>query len=248
MKEDKKTTRRRTGVLPQAPKPLDWTEILNEEAAWHDYADFRKWFSETAPGLPVPDPAACQKFRADLSIIRLEAASIYFGKKPNLSLINDRLRGVSLEIDAQVTQGTRLPPLLDSGGEILSRLFGGLLVGFAQFVADCERGGPGLCRCQGVFRDARMAGTALPDYETDYRKEIELLQEQHLIGDPAIQRCADFFVGRSKARFCSDNCRFITFQISKQLKEPGYLAEKQRRYRNRLKDSAETSSTAHKAE
>jgi hypothetical protein len=222
-------------------RPLDWTEMLNEEAVWHDFSDFVAWYSGLAPGSAVPDADSCLKFREDLSFLREQAARIYFDEHPDIAAINDRLKSVSLEIDTKVSEGTRLPCLLAKGAGgfsesgILERLFGAFLVGFAQFVADRQRGGPGLCRCQGVFRDSRREESELPAFEKRYRSEIDLLEEQELVNDPGIQRCADFFVGRAKARFCSDTCRFVTFQISKQLKDPNYLAEKQRRYRNKLK-------------
>lgn len=225
-----------------AEKPLDWREILNEEAVWHDYADFVVWFRQVAPSLPVPEEARYSKFCSDLEFIRAQAALIYFDQKPDVNSINKRMKTYALEIDIEATAETRLPSLLavaKEGDEILDRLFGSLLVGFAQFVADYQNGGPGLCRCEGVFRDARMSEVPLADFEKRYRQELLLLEEKSLLEDPGIQRCADFFVGRTKARFCSDACRFMTFQISKQLKDPSYLAEKQRRYRSKRKDSLE---------
>lgn len=219
---------------------LDWREILNEEAVWHDYDEFVVWFNQIAPTLVTPQNREFQKFRADLALIRSWATQVYFGQKPDVSAVNQRLNSIVLEIDVDATAGTRLPSLLAvarEGEGILDRLFGGLLVGFAQFVAAYQNGGPGLCRCEGVFRDARMSDQELTDAEKRYRQELSLLDEECLLEDTAIQRCADFFFGRSKARFCSDACRFMTFQISKQLKEPGYLAEKQRRYRSKRKDS-----------
>jgi len=220
-----------------APNRLDWTEMLNEEAAWCDYSDFAKWFASIAPELKVPDEPAYSRFRTALEAVRTEAARIYFGEPVNTELVNGWLRDVTLELDNESVAGTRLPLLLAARTErhqtILDRLMGALLVGFAQFVAEHASGGPGLCRCQGVFRDQRFEGATLKDFELRYRREIELLDEQDLLEDPSVQRCADFFVGRSKARFCSDSCRFVTFQISKQMNDPGYLAEKQRRYRER---------------
>jgi hypothetical protein len=226
----------------EAVTPLDWREILNEEACWRGYSDFRVWFKRVAPNLDVPGNADYDMLCGDLDFIRTQASQIYFGRKPDAMAINERLKNVVLGLDLDATDGTRLPSLLaraSSNGAILERLFGALLVGFAQFVADYQKGGDGLCRCEGVFRDSQMTGRQLDESEKRYRQEISLLAEQQLLEDPSIQRCADFFVGRSKARFCSDACRFMTFQISKQLKDPKYLAEKQRRYRSKLKDSLE---------
>ncbi|MDZ4834358.1 MAG: hypothetical protein SGJ27_11330 [Candidatus Melainabacteria bacterium] len=226
---------------PKEPvRPLDWRDILNEEAAWHDYGDFSEWFRQIAPGLNIPNTTQFEQFRSSLDFIREQASCIYFGLEPATGALNAKLNLISLEIDLAATAETRLPSLLavaKNDDDILERLAGALIVGFAQFVADYQKGGPGLCRCEGVFRDARLSEEHLSESEKRYRREIALLEEKRLLEDPLIQRCADFFVGRSKARFCSDACRFMTFQISKQLKEPGYLAEKQRRYRTKRKDS-----------
>ncbi len=222
---------------PGTQRPLDWAELLNEEAQWHDYADFLGWFSNVAPLFSVPGPDQFQSFRDDLNFIRRQAAKIYFNGAVDIPAINDRLATLSFRIEPS-WEGSRLPLFVahtSSEVNVLDGVAGAMLVDFAKFVADFIAGGPGLCRCEGVFRDQRAEELQLTEFETQYRDEIDLLSDGPSPEDQSLQRCADFFVGRRKARFCSDACRFMTFRISKQLKEPGYLADKQRRYRNRKK-------------
>jgi hypothetical protein len=75
-----------------------------------------------------------------------------------------------------------------------------------------------------------------PEYEKRWRQEIELLNEHGQTKAPELERCPDLFVASPKARFCSDACRFTTFQIAKHVKTPGYHAEKQKRYRKKQSD------------
>lgn len=216
-------------------RPLDWTEMLNEEAQWHDYADFLTWFSSVAPQLAEPGAEQFEEFRTGLRFIRLEAAKIYFDGEVDIAALNNRLANISFQIQPSWGE-TRLPLLVAqtaSENDVLAAVAGAIMVDFAKFVADFVAGGPGLSRCEGVFRDQRGEDLQLTEFEEQYRDEIDLLKDAQASEDPSLQRCADFFVGRRKARFCSDTCRFMTFRISKQLNEPGYLADKQRRYRNR---------------
>ncbi len=97
-------------------------------------------------------------------------------------------------------------------------------------------------RCEGLFRDLNASSLSLaPEIDDNieelWRKEIPVLLEKSLENNKEIQRCADLFgTGhKSRSKYCSDACRFSTFQIVKQLKDPKYLAEKQKRYRSKKK-------------
>jgi hypothetical protein len=116
-----------------------------------------------------------------------------------------------------------------------------LLLQFAQFIGGIIDSGidetPRIDRCRGVYRD----DSDVPDFaafppkvEKQWRDEIELLV-QHEAAASDVLRCEYFFPRTPKGRFCSDSCRFSTFQITKQLAEPNYLADKQKRYRSSKK-------------
>jgi hypothetical protein len=99
-----------------------------------------------------------------------------------------------------------------------------------------------IARCVGLFREnsnARLSVVRSISNESErrWRDEIDLLKDYELTESPAVQRCADIFLAAPKAKFCSDACRFTTFQLAKQLRDPRYHADKQKRYRNKMTDS-----------
>lgn len=122
-------------------------------------------------------------------------------------------------------------------------MLGTLILNFSSDLSRMIESGDGLFvhRCEGLFRNQKadqistVSGVNNATEEL-WRKEIPLIVEQRLEQTPEIQRCADLFVTRSRSKYCSDACRFATFQIAKQLKDPQYLAEKQRRYRQKKSD------------
>ncbi|HEY9788628.1 MAG TPA: hypothetical protein V6D17_24790 [Candidatus Obscuribacterales bacterium] len=137
----------------------------------------------------------------------------------------------------------RARPRGNSDADILRSIRDTLIVQCAQFLGDSIQSGSQLsvARCeglvkQGAYPEARVSALK-PEMEAKWLSEIELLKEVQTHAAKGIQRCEDFFVATSKAKFCSDACRFNTFQIGKQLREPDYLAQKQKRYRSRKKQS-----------
>lgn len=129
-------------------------------------------------------------------------------------------------------------PDADSLLELLRKT---LLLQFAQFIGGIIDSGidetPRIDRCHGVYRDdSNVPDLAAfpPKVEKQWRDEIELLV-QHEAAASDVVRCEYFFPRTAKGRFCSDSCRFSTFQITKQLEEPNYLADKQKRYRSSKK-------------
>jgi hypothetical protein len=118
-----------------------------------------------------------------------------------------------------------------------------LLLQFAQYIGDCLDGDPDrtVTRCAGIYR-AVAANPIAPEtaftaeLEQRWRQEIELLSRS----TPAtadLQRCHKLLATNGKTRFCTDECRFATLQIEKQVQEPGDIAVKQRRYRRREKQA-----------
>ncbi|MFN8555042.1 MAG: hypothetical protein U0103_26540 [Candidatus Obscuribacterales bacterium] len=129
-------------------------------------------------------------------------------------------------------------PDADSLLEMLRRT---LLLQFAQFISSIADGGaddaPRIDRCRGLYRDDSSVAeeAAFPlNIEKRWRDEIELLVQHDSVASD-VGRCEYFFPRTPKGRFCSDSCRFSTFQITKQLEEPNYLADKQKRYRSSKK-------------
>lgn len=138
-----------------------------------------------------------------------------------------------------------------SPGEMVRCLRETLLVQFALFLSDAlgVRAEKRIARCEGLYRkevsrnyktrarliseESSIDGNGDRNLEEQWRKEVPLLAESDGAAVRDLIRCEDFFVPTKAAKFCSDACRFNTFQIKKQFSNPDYLADKQRRYRNR---------------
>jgi hypothetical protein len=81
--------------------------------------------------------------------------------------------------------------------------------------------------------DSSQSEGRLPEHlEKYWRDEIALLAAGSK-NTEGWQRCANLFPAAGKSRFCSDSCRFATFQLVKQVEDSGDLGQKQRRYRRR---------------
>jgi hypothetical protein len=116
-----------------------------------------------------------------------------------------------------------------------------LLMQFADFIGGTIDSGmtdaARIDRCRGLYREDSeipLAASFPTAVEDKWRNEIDLLVEYENSATDVV-RCEYFFPRTPKARFCSDACRFSTFQITKQLQEPNYLADKQKRYRSSKK-------------
>lgn len=231
---------------------VTWIEALNEQTEWRDAGDLLSWLREVTGSDIKASNQATDEFQDCISFMRVQAGRLHFLEPIDLRSINAMLHEIKLMIEtpqqtSKNRSGSRIPLFRAevSGKDddsVVKMLQLTLFAQFAQFVAESlEKGADrAILRCEGLFRkDSIREGIyQLNDNETErieqrYREEIPLLVETGLVADPEIQRCEDVFVMRPKAKFCSDACRFSTFKISKQLKDPNYLAEKQRRYRLR---------------
>lgn len=222
---------------------LRWIETLNEQTVWTSNDEVLGWlYKMTGRKLNVSSEAL-GRFFDQLDFMRAQVTSLHFGEPPDLERLQERLQGVALTINEQHHQHG-MPLLMarqasTSDGDVLRCVCDTLLMQFAAFLSEAleNEGSPKIVRCEGLFREGAVGRKrlgALPaERESAWRAEISLIHEAEPRVANEIQRCEDLFVLSSKARFCSDACRFATFQISKQLKEPGYMKEKQRRYRNR---------------
>lgn len=222
---------------------LHWIDVLNDQTQWTSDQDALDWlYKLTARKLSVSaeDLAA---FFEQLDFIREQVTNLHFGEALALNRLQEWLDGVALSVHLDYAVDG-LPLLMaskgsNSGADVLRSVSDTLLVQFVSFLSETVQteSSSSIVRCEGLFREGRnerkRLGALKNERESAWRAELSLLQEAepHVVDE--IQRCEDLFVHSAKAKFCSDACRFSTFQITKQLKDPGYMKEKQRRYRNR---------------
>lgn len=220
---------------------------MNDQTQWTSESEALDWLYKLTGRRLEVSTQDLQAFFDQLNFIREQVTSLHFGEALALERLQEKLSKVSLTIHSQY--GSDGLPLLMAGRasnsdpDVLRSVCETLLVQFGAFLSEAfdSKSSPRIVRCEGIFREGRQErkrlGALRNERETAWRAELSLLQE----GEPEvvdeIQRCEDLFVLTSKAKFCSDACRFTTFQITKQLKEPGYLKEKQRRYRTRKENS-----------
>lgn len=228
---------------------LSWITALNEETVWTSNTDALKWLGEVT-GRPLAvdagDPALAA-FLADISFIRVQVSHLHFGEPVNLKALDQRLANIDLMLadpDPSKESLVSLPlfrarPMGNSDQYIIRSIGDTLIVQFAQFIGDAVQSGSNVAvaRCEGLFRETKSklerAQVLSSEMEGRWRNEISVLKEVGPETAEEIMRCEDLFLAHPKTRFCSDACRFNTFQITKQVKDPGYLAQKQKRYRSR---------------
>ncbi len=220
---------------------IDWIHILNEQTIWTCEEDVRSWCSSlTARELKVSD-AVVSDFQTGLNELREVLQDLHFQRIADLSPLQRRIANVKLGFQQELGALPlfRAFPVDGSDEALLLSLGDTALVQFCSYTGEVLAGRPlDLYRCEGLFRE-NMKGISpvkglTPGKELEWRCEIPILLEADLQESTDVHRCADFFLG-GKGKFCSDACRFATFQLIKQLKDPEYLAEKQRRYRARSK-------------
>lgn len=231
---------------------LSWIRVLNEEAEWQRPEDMIKWLSTNCGQRLNPSKKAQDGFAAVLRLMRGVVDAFHFGEDLKLDWMDKRLGRANFALgyeDWLPVPLSEFLPLLharvrdSSDDALLEAISDTLVLQFSQFVdsvlgSDEEHG---VARCLGVFRlpgNAKLDAvpSASPESEMRWRKEVELLNNHGLTDTPELQRCPDLFIASPKARFCSDACRFTTFQIAKHLNAPGYHAEKQKRYRKKQAD------------
>lgn len=236
-------------VLTNMTEKLSWIKVLNDEADWKGEDQLLNWLSAQCGIKLNPSKKALAGFEEVLKQMRNAIDSLHFGEDLMLDWIDERLGATSFSLSyadwMPVTLREFLPLLHakvkdDSHDALIQALSDTLILQFSQFVNSTFSGGEesGIARCQGVFRlpgnpKVSPVTSQSPENEMRWRKEIDLLDKHDLMEAPELQRCPDLFVASPKARFCSDACRFGTFQIAKHLSNPDYHAEKQKRYRKK---------------
>lgn len=243
------------------PTPT-WISVLNEQSTWTDWNAFYKWFGEFLGRSPRHlDASVVDRFWQTLRYMRLEFAKLHFGEPLDLHWLNEQLAGTTFALGLRADEPSLTPALhavtcTGAGGQgdwaecgeprtgdsaTLEALRKTLLLQFAVFIGesiDSGDRGERVLRCNGLYRD--VPGHVPEDveypeqFEERWRAEVEALARHGVTAD-GITRCTDFYEYSPKARFCSDKCRFSTFQILKQLDDPNYLADKQKRYRQKKK-------------
>jgi hypothetical protein len=241
--------------LDQGPKgkmsqALSWINVLNEETQWHSNHSMRQWLSAIFCHSFQCSDEDLEQFEAQLAQMRRTIESLHFGEVPDVQWLDKQLACIKLTVcyESFLPQSVRtVLPLLhaqvqgNNDPDLLKALGQTLLIQFAEFVAATlgDQHGPSIARCEGLFRDSNQPQLSIvrsipEESERKWREEIEILRQNELASTASVQRCADIFISSPKARFCSDACRFTTFQLVKQLKDPRYHAEKQKKYRSKL--------------
>lgn len=226
---------------------LQWMEVLNDQATWTSVEDLIRWLSVLLGRRPTLSDKTISDFQSGLNCIRRQVSSLHFQQRLDISAIDAELEGIELELVEPMKQAgvyRKVLPALharlqsENDDSFLIALKQTLVLQFAQFVAEALNNidSPAIARCEGLYRevnstDLSPARSLPPETELLWRKEIAALTEAGLESSPEVLRCADYFPVRAKGRFCSDECRFRTFQLTKQLSDPGYLAAKQKKYR-----------------
>ena len=232
-------------------RTLSWIDVLNEESTWTQRSQVADWLAALLDSSGFSD-SDLSTFERELTSMRAALGTLHFGGRPDLGWLDNRLTNIQLTIcyEQFLPQSCiSALPLLHARVEgndpdaLLKALTETMLLQFADFIARAvaEEKAPSIARCEGLFKENSNAKLSTvrsisDESERQWRKEIEVLCQNDLTDTPAIQRCADIFIAGPKAKFCSDACRFATFQLLKQLKDSRYHADKQKKYRTKLAD------------
>ncbi|MBS1954723.1 MAG: hypothetical protein JST89_11085 [Cyanobacteria bacterium SZAS-4] len=241
--------------MSEEPKKqaVTWFEALNEQVEWSDPSTMLKWQADVFGFQLQPGQLSQEKFALSLRKMRMHLGSAHFKSPVELSWLDDELKSCCPRLITNSPLKSRLPAFRAdieehdasnseaAANALLEQLRLTLLMQFAEFIGGTVDSGAEIARpidrCRGLYRDESKVpeAAAYPaEIEKRWRAEIELLQEFDVAADDVV-RCEYFFPKTAKGRFCSDSCRFSTFQITKQLQEPNYLAAKQKRYRSNKK-------------
>lgn len=210
-----------------------------------------RWLDQTFGRELRLSDSQLDSFEQALKSMRGCIDAIHFKEKADWRWLDAALSGVRLTTRReQLALNVELPLLharLEgvSDDDLLSCLRQTLLLQFSQFVSDMldKSDAPTIARCVGLFRENNnnaalsIVRSISDETERRWRSEIELLGETGLLESPSVQRCADIFIATPKAKFCSDACRFTTFQMAKQFRDPRYHADKQKKYRDKSSHS-----------
>jgi hypothetical protein len=218
---------------------LDWVVFLNEACTWETKEQANNYL-QTIAGTAIDLSASeMAELSAAEAYMREQLNALHFGRALSIQYINERLAHVKLQLraaDNDLNSGLPSLSAFSSGRSDVGNIIETLLFQFAVFLGDTMDGAATyrVGRCEALCRSKTVA-----DCTAFYRKfrSLEESWKEEIAHDLAntdeIERCADFFVATHGGKFCSDACRFNSFALRKQLENPDYQAEKQRRYRSR---------------
>jgi hypothetical protein len=231
---------------------LNWVEVLNLQTTWQSRAHLHAWFNELVGRPTNIIDGTVEGFAEALGFMRRSVANLRFDEPMDLLWLDTQLKTVSIGLlhhqGAQEGSDSHLPRcrsrvkgMLDS--DLLRAVKDTLLIQFAEYVGDRLDGTSTyvVTRCEGLQRATAGNHVACEavypqELEQQWRQEIPLLR--HITPATAeLVRCSNLLASNGKSRFCTDECRFATFQLEKQVQEPGDIAVKQRRNRRREKQA-----------
>jgi hypothetical protein len=220
---------------------LDWIYFLNEACTWEEKSQAESFlFSIIDAQINLSDAEVGELSRAE-AYMRKQLNSLHFSKEVDPLYLNERLAGMKLRLAHGVLESQEpgcLPALAPFSADksALNNLIDTLLFQFAVFLGQTMDGAATykVSRCEAICRKK-----AVEDCTAFYQK-FRTLEEswkhevtQQMANLDEVERCADFFVSSHGGKFCSHSCRFNSFALRKQMQDPTYQAEKQKRYRSR---------------
>ena len=222
---------------------LDWMDFLNDACTWDSKAHAEEYVSKMAGVSIKLTPVQSASLSELEEYMRVQMASLHFGRELDLDFINQRLSKLHLHLMTKKGQSRykNLPSLSAANSAPLKpiqQILDTLVYQFATFLGDTIDGGNSgnIQRCEALYR-AKNVENCKSFYNKfrslEYTWRDELIPTTQAPGDA--ERCADFFIALPGTKFCSDACRFNSFSFRKQTQTPGYQSEKQRRYRERQK-------------
>ena len=231
---------------------INWIDLLNADTTWSSRDDLRSFVSDalgnSAHSWSDTDykmsNANADEINNAAIYMRYQLAALHFNAPVNLSWVNERLGQSNFRVyERDTAPDCKLPRLravnMDTSEDSLVRSFiDTFVLQFTQYISSALEGSPiyTVSRCEGLHKSAQLAECE-HYYQTHSDLEakwiLELAPNNPVVAERLmdVARCADFFLQKGNGKFCSDSCRFSTFAIRKQVSDPNYHAEKQKRYR-----------------
>ncbi len=235
---------------------INWLDLLNAQTTW-SAKDHLEGFISDLLGQPVATwskNGAISSENAKLvsnAIIymRYQLSAKHFNAPVNLNFANERLGQCHFRLHQPEPGSNCQLPLLRAvpagtdEDSVVAALIDTYVLQFSQYISSAIECLPSyiVSRCEGLHKAAQLAECDQyyqdnKELESQWISELKTADHKALDHLLEVARCADFFLQKGNGKFCSDACRFSTFAIRKQVSDPKYHAEKQKRYRSKVKD------------